>query len=269
MSVTSRSALTAEPLTRALVRPGGLWRDVRVVGETGSTNADLLAGGGPVTGSVLVAESQTSGRGRQGRAWTSPPGTGLTFSVLLRPGGVEPTRLSWLPLLTGAAVATAVTRICVLGVRLKWPNDLLVGSGDGEQRKLAGILTERSGDAVVVGVGLNVSATADQLPSSGATSLALEDSRWVSRQELLVATLREMETAYLAWQRAQGDPDACGSRQAYCHVSATLGRRVRIELPGGEEILGLARDVDPIGRLVVATDSGEQAVSAGDVVHVR
>lgn len=269
MSVTSPSALTADPLARALVRPGGLWRDVRVVAETGSTNADLLAGGGAVTGSVLVAESQTSGRGRQGRTWTSPPGTGLTFSVLLRPAGVDPARLPWLPLLAGTALATAVTRICVLGVRLKWPNDLLAFADDGESRKLAGVLTERSGDAVVVGVGLNVSTTADQLPSPAATSLALEDSRWVSRQELLVTALREFEAAYVPWQRAGGDSDVSGCRAAYRHLSATLGRRVRVELPGGHELRGTARDVDEQGRLVVATDNGEQAVSAGDVVHVR
>lgn len=269
MAVTSRSALTAEPLTRALVRPGGLWRDVRVVAETGSTNTDLLAGGGAPSGSVLVADAQTAGRGRQGRAWTSPPGAGLTFSLLVRPAAVDAGRLPWLPLVAGTAVATAVTRICVLGVRLKWPNDVLVVPGEGESRKLAGILTERSGDAVAVGVGLNVSTPAAELPSPAATSLALEDSRWVSRQELLVTILREFEAAYTAWQRAGGDADASGCRQAYRHLSATLQRQVRLELPEGGELRGLAHDVDEAGRLVVLTDSGERAVSAGDVVHVR
>lgn len=270
MSVPTRAPLTSDPLTRALVHPGGLWRGVRVVEETGSTNADLLAGGGAAHGSVLVAESQTAGRGRQGRGWTSPAGSGLTFSVLLRPAGVPTSRWPWLPLLAGTALATAVTRICAaLSVRLKWPNDLLVTRSDGEPRKIAGILTERSGDAVVIGVGVNVSATVQELPSPAATSLAVEDYRWVSRQELLITMLHELESGYLAWHRAQGDPDSSGARPAYRHMSATLGQQVRIELPDGGELYGLAHDLDDTGRLVVTGDFGEQAVSAGDVVHVR
>lgn len=269
MTVTSRPALSAEPLNRAVVRPGGLWRDVRVVAETGSTNADLLAGGGLPNGSVLVAEAQTAGRGRQGRSWTSTPGTGLTFSMLVRPDGVNAARWPWLPLLAGTALASAVTRICVLGVRLKWPNDLLAVTGEAEPRKLAGILSERSGDAVAIGIGLNVSASPSQLPGPEATSLALEDARWVSRQELLVTVLREFETCYTAWQRAGGDVDACGAREAYRHFSFTWGREVRVELPGETELRGLARRVDEAGRLVLDTESGERTVTAGDVVHVR
>lgn len=268
MTVTSSPALSAEPLTRAVVRPGGLWRDIRVVAETGSTNDDLLAGGGLPHGSVLVAESQTAGRGRQGRSWTSAPGAGLTFSMLVRPEGVTAGRWPWLPLLAGTALATAVTRICILGVRLKWPNDLLAVAGDAEPRKLAGILSERSGDAVAIGVGLNVSARASDLPSA-ATSLALEDARWVSRQELLVTVLREFEACYSAWERAGGDVDACGAREAYRHVSLTWGREVRVGLPGKRQLRGTAQGIDEAGRLVLDTESGEQAVTAGDVVHVR
>lgn len=269
MSSPQRSALLAEPLTRALVHRGGLWNDVRVVQETGSTNEDLLAGGGAPSGSVLVAEEQTAGRGRQGREWSSPPGSGLTFSVLLRPGEVEVSRWPFLPLLAGMALASAITRICALCVRLKWPNDLLVMAPEGEPRKLAGVLTERSGEAVVIGVGLNVSTTASELPYPAATSLAMENFRWVSRQELLIATLRELETTYLAWLRERGDPEASGARSAYRHMSATLGQQVRIQLPGGGELHGLARDVDGNGRLVLDTDADAELVSAGDVTHVR
>lgn len=269
MTVTSHPALPAEPLTRAVVRPGGLWRDVRVVGETGSTNADLLAGGGLPHGSVLVAEAQTAGRGRQGRTWVSAPGAGLTFSMLVRPAEVSASRWPWLPLLAGTALASAVTRICVLGVRLKWPNDLLAVPGDAQPRKLAGILSERSGDAVAIGIGLNVSARAADLPSPEATSLALEDARWVSRQELLVTVLREFESCYTAWERAGGDVDACGAREAYRHFSLTWGREVRVELPDEAELHGLARGVDDAGRLVIDTEFDERAVTAGDVVHLR
>ena len=105
-----RAPLDAARLRRELITPGGLWRDVRVLPQTGSTNADLLeqARAGAAEGLVLVAEEQTSGRGRLGRGWSAPPRTALTFSALLRPSAVPPTRLGWLPLLTGVAVASAV-----------------------------------------------------------------------------------------------------------------------------------------------------------------
>lgn len=260
--------LVAEPLSRALVRPGGLWSDVRVVAETGSTSSDLIAGGGGPHGSVLVAEVQTAGRGRRGRTWTSPPGTGLTFSVLLRPAAVNPARWPWLPLLAGTAVATTLIRICALGVQLKWPNDVLLVGG-GQARKVAGILSERSGDAVVVGIGVNVSTPLEDLPPPDGTSLAREGTPWVSRQELLVNVLRELETAYLAWERCGGDPDLCRARPTYRYLSTTLDSWVRVQLPGGTEMEGRGRDVDEAGRLVLDTDQGEQAVAAGDVEHLR
>ncbi len=116
----------------------GLWTSIRVVASTGSTNADLLARGGP-EGQVLVAEEQTAGRGRAGRTWVSQPGASLTFSVLLRPASVPPSARGWLPLLTGVAVAAGVRSAAGVAARLKWPNDVLVGD-----RKLAGILAEQS-----------------------------------------------------------------------------------------------------------------------------
>src|SRR5216683_4439189 len=124
-----RPPLDAAALNSSAVRPGGLWRAVQVTARTGSTNADLLerARDGASEGLVLAAEEQTSGRGRMGRAWVSPPGTALTFSVLLRPAGVPPARRGWLPLLAGVAVATAVRAVSGVGARLKWPNDVLVG----------------------------------------------------------------------------------------------------------------------------------------------
>lgn len=156
-----RRPLDVAELRGRLVTAGGLWRDVTVVPQTGSTNADLLAEAraGAAEGLVLVAEEQTAGRGRLGRSWSAPPGAGLIFSVLLRPAGVPPTRLGWLPLLTGVAVASAVRDQTGLPASLKWPNDVLVG-----ERKLAGILAEAHGDAVVVGVGLNITLTQAELP---------------------------------------------------------------------------------------------------------
>jgi BirA family transcriptional regulator, biotin operon repressor / biotin---[acetyl-CoA-carboxylase] ligase len=306
-----RPPLSEKALTRLLVRPGSLWREVRVVPETGSTNADLMArvGQGAPEGTVLVAEEQSAGRGRLGRGWSAPPRSGLMFSMVLRPSaaGLPVTRQAWLPLLTGVAVAAAIRKITargrnerfstladlgrhegageaggvgnVLDVRLKWPNDLLVG-----ERKLGGILAERAADGIVVGVGLNVSLHTDELPVPTATSLTIEQAAFTDREPLVRAILREFESWYRAWCAVAGDPEADvpggyplvsgipvsesiegGLRTAYRNLCATLGREVRAELPGDETIIGMATDIDGLGRLVV----GDQALSAGDVVHIR
>ena len=263
--MTGRAPLRADALRAAAVRPGSPWCDVDVVAETGSTNADLSARArdGARGGSVLVAEVQRAGRGRMGRAWAAPARSSLTFSMLLRPA-LDTARWSWLPLLTGVAVVEAVARRTEVYARLKWPNDLLVGN-----RKVAGILAERAGDAVVVGVGLNVTQTAAELPVDTATSLALEGADPPDRTALLIAVLHEVGDWYAAWRGAAGDPGRSGLREAYRRRCATLGRRVRVELPAGDVFSGDAEDVDEAGRLVVRTPDGERAVSAGDVVHVR
>ncbi|MEW2358573.1 biotin--[acetyl-CoA-carboxylase] ligase [Spirillospora sp. NPDC029432] len=277
-----RPPLHERALRRALVRDGGLWRDVGVVAETGSTNADLgeAAGRGAPEGTVLVTESQTAGRGRLGRRWSAPPRSGLMFSVLLRPE-VAADRLGWLPLLTGVAVATAVRRMTAwseagegflgeaadvaVDVRLKWPNDLLAG-----ERKLGGILAEKVADAVIVGCGLNVGLREEELPVPTATSLLIEGAPMSDRAPLLRAILREFETWYREWTALGGDPEASGLRTAYKDLCATLGRAVRVELPGGEPLRGTVGDIDGSGRLVVTGEDGAvRAVGAGDVVHVR
>src|SRR5262249_5320177 len=145
------------------------WARVEVVEEIASTNTDLLAASGAPDRSVLAAEHQTAGRGRFDRSWTSPPRAGLTFSVLLRPAVPAPL-WGWLPLLAGLALRGALPATAHVPTSLKWPNDLLA-TQDG--RKLAGILVQTSGDAVVVGMGVNVDTTADELPDGAATSLAL------------------------------------------------------------------------------------------------
>jgi BirA family transcriptional regulator, biotin operon repressor / biotin---[acetyl-CoA-carboxylase] ligase len=260
-----RRPLDAAELRRRVLAADGLWRDVRVVAQTGSSNADLLeeARSGAAEGLVLVAEEQTAGRGRLGRAWSAPPRAGLIFSVLLRPDGVPPARLGWLPLLTGVAVATAVRDQTGVPACLKWPNDVLVG-----ERKLAGILAEAHGDAVVVGVGLNVTLGQEELPVPTATSLLIEGAASTDRAALLAAILTALARRYQTW-RADPDLDRAELRAEYLRWCATIGREIRVELPGGAVLTGTAADVDEVGRLVVRTPENLVRVGAGDVVHVR
>lgn len=245
-----RPPLRARALQRALAPDG--WR-VEVLPSAPSTNA-VVSGralAGEPAGLVVVAEAQTAGRGRLDRAWTSPPRAGLTLSVLVRPD-LPPTRWPWLPLVTGLAVATALREQADVDAVLKWPNDVLV---DG--RKLCGVLAEVPvPDAAVLGIGLNVSTRADELPSAAATSLQLAGATTTDRDTLLRAVLR-----------ALGDvlADVAGARAAYRELCSTLGLRVRVELPGGRAVEGTAEAVDDDGRLVV----DGTAYGAGDVVHLR
>ncbi|MER6560720.1 biotin--[acetyl-CoA-carboxylase] ligase [Streptomyces sp. NPDC001027] len=268
-----RPPLNGAALRRALVREGGLWSSVDVVQRTGSTNSDLVTAareGRAREGAVLVAEEQTSGRGRLDRRWTAPPRSGLFFSVLLTPSEVPVARWGWLPLLTGVAVATGLSRAAGVDTALKWPNDLLVTVG-GEERKAGGILAERAGtDAVVVGVGLNVTLRAEELPVPQAGSLALAGAVTTDRDPLLRAVLRSLEEWYGRWRAAGGDPAASGLQETYAAGCATLGRTVRAELPGDRSLVGEAVAVDGDGRLVIATEEGvQEPVGAGDIVHLR
>jgi len=283
-----RAALDAEILRRAVVSPGGLWRAVEVLASTGSTNADLLAraAAGAPEGVVLAAEEQTAGRGRLGRSWVSPPRAALTFSVLVRPDTVPPARRGWLPLLAGVSVASAVRAVAGVDARLKWPNAVLAGPA-----KLAGILAEAAGDAVVVGIGLNVSTEPGELPPPGpapggplpATSLRVLAATGpaaagpvgsADRERLLTEILAAFEHWYQAWRQPGGDPDRCGLRAEYTRLCVTIGRQVRVELPGGQPLSGLAAGVDSDGRLLVrvspaGASGAEVRVAAGDVVHLR
>ena len=273
--------LDAARLNGALASRPAPWREVRVVEETGSTNADLLAEArsGAAEGLVLVAEAQTAGRGRMGRRWISPPRRALTFSVLLRPA-VPAGLLGWLPLLAGVAVASALERTAGVDARLKWPNDVLAGDA-----KIAGILAERWGSAVVVGTGINVLQQRGELPVPTATSLLTVQAGQARgaepaegpadgadmRERLLTAVLDELGGWYRAWldQPQPGDADGCGLRGEYLHRSATVGTPVTVMLPGGQNLAGTAAGIDTAGRLEIRTGTGLVQVSAGDVVHLR
>ena len=273
-AVADRAPLSAAALSAVLTGPGRLWRDVTVLAETGSTNSDLLAAAraGAAEGTVLAAEVQTAGRGRLDRRWICPPRAALSFSALLRPDGVPAVARGWIPLLAGVAVAAGLRAQAGLDARLKWPNDVLVGGA-----KIAGILAEQAGDAIVLGIGINVTTRRDELPVPHATSVVLAGAA-PDREQLLVAVLGELETWYRRWVAAVaaapgelGGPAGgpAGLRAEYLRLSATVGQQVRVSMPGGKLVTGRAGDVDATGRLVVGTASGPVAVSAGDVVHVR
>jgi BirA family biotin operon repressor/biotin-[acetyl-CoA-carboxylase] ligase len=266
-----RPPLDVAALRAALVAPAGDWASLHVVARTGSTNADLLvaARAGAADRSVLVAEQQDAGRGRHARTWTSPARAGLSMSVLLRTTGVPLSVLGWLPLLAGVAVADAVQRLAEVEVTLKWPNDVLI---DG--RKLGGILAEVAATtpepAIVVGLGLNVSLRAEELPVPTATSLLLAEAACTDRDPLLRAVLRELAAREARWRSAGGDPVRSGLVADYRARCSTLGRTVVVTLPEGRALNGEAVDVDDMGRLVVRDAEGVQhSVSAGDVTHVR
>jgi len=274
-----RPPLSSRGLTRALVTPGALWSRIDVLAETGSTNADVAeaALGGAPEGLVIVAEQQSAGRGRRERQWVSPPRAGLTLSILLRPGQrneekgwppVSAGAYGWLSLLAGVALVEAVRRVAEVDAWLKWPNDLLVGDA-----KCAGILAEVVGDAVVVGIGLNVTTRAEELPETAglpATSLRVAGSGSTDREPLLRALLRGLAGWYEGWREADGDAELSGLLAAYRRRCATVGRPVRVLLPGADSLVGEATAVDADGQLVIRTADGrEHRVSAGDVLHVR
>jgi BirA family biotin operon repressor/biotin-[acetyl-CoA-carboxylase] ligase len=281
-----RPPLDERRLRRALVAPHGPWSRLELRAETGSTNADVAeaARSGEPEGLVLVAERQTAGRGRRGRSWQSPARAGIATSVLLRPGAADPGRgwspappsgYGWLPLLAGVALVEAVARLAELEATLKWPNDLLL---DGA--KCAGILAEAvptarpdEPPAVVLGIGLNVTLRADELPAHPtglpATSLQLAGAVATDRDPLLRALLRALATWYARWRDAGGDAVASGLHDAYLAACGTLGRPVRVLLPGGDELTGTANGVDADGRLVLTGPGGERRIAAGDVLHLR
>jgi BirA family biotin operon repressor/biotin-[acetyl-CoA-carboxylase] ligase len=238
------------------------WR-VEVAAETPSTNAVAAerARAGEPEGLVVTTEHQTAGRGRLDRVWETPARSAVALSAVLRPD-VPGTRWPWLPLLAGVAVTEAL-RDLGYDAGVKWPNDVLIAD-----QKVCGILVERvetaSGPAAVVGIGLNTSMTADELPVPTATSLAVAGGAPVDRTAVLVAVLQRLVERYEAWL---ADPAELGA--AYPSLSVTLGRAVRVELPSGEVLAGTATAIDADGRLVVAHDGTRTTVGAGDVIHAR
>jgi len=233
--------------------------------EAASTQAiaKSLASLGAIEGTIVVAETQSEGRGRMGREWASPQG-GIYFSAVLRPQ-IQPTEALRLPLTAGVAVARAIRRNTDLNIRLKWPNDVMLNG-----KKTGGILTEMGAetdrlDWVVIGIGLNVNTACGALPAEVegiATSLAAELGESIPRVDLLRDILVELESLY---------NDLLGSgfesiRAEWKALSDTIGAHVAVTLPAGRAE-GLALDIDADGALLLRVEDGTiERVIAGMVI---
>jgi BirA family biotin operon repressor/biotin-[acetyl-CoA-carboxylase] ligase len=262
---------------------GTRFADVRVVPETGSTNADVLAlaRDGAPEGTVVVADHQTAGRGRLSRTWEAPPGSSLLLSVLTRPvtGPLElPVEaIHRVSTALGVAAAEALAAVAGVPARIKWPNDLVVdveGDDGTGTRKLSGILAETHLEggtvaALVVGIGINVNWP-EELPEAlagTATAANLVAGRFIDRDDLLVGLLER----FGHWYGRLGEPTGAAELLArYRSLSATLGRRVRVELPG-EVVEGDAFDLTADGHLLVIDECPDRPreITVGDVVHLR
>ena len=227
-----------------------------------STNdkAYELAESGAPEGTIVVAETQTRGKGRAGRKWVSPKGAGIYMSLILRPG-VEMSQIQAITLITALAVIKAVKAVCDLDAMMKWPNDVFL-----EGKKLCGILTEMKAqpdrvDFLVLGIGINVNTPSGKLPPEG-TSLKIAGARAVDRSRLMKAVLEDLEREYLRYKEEGFE----SLREECKRASTVLGGRVRIA-EHARSVEGTAVDIDEKGALIVRDDNGFlQRVFSGDVV---
>lgn len=234
--------------------------------QTGSTNRDLLAKAeGLPEFFVLATDYQTAGKGRMERSWEARPGSSVMASVLLRPTFIESSGIGWLSLMAALAISQAIAGLGQ-NSKIKWPNDVLI-----EDKKVSGILAEATGDlsCVVIGFGINVNQSAEDLPVETATSLLVETGATTNRDELLAVVIQNLKKSYLELNTAGGNAQVSGLREAILNISATVGQQVSVEFPDGKKAFGLAKDIDAAGRLVVETATETLTVSAADVLHLR
>jgi BirA family biotin operon repressor/biotin-[acetyl-CoA-carboxylase] ligase len=262
----SRSPLDPHRVRRLLADGGWSSAQPRLLASVGSTNAEVAALADEPEGTCVVGEEQTAGRGRHDRSWHSPVHAGLWMSVLIRPGDVDVARWGWLPLIAGLAARDAVRAAQAIPLDLKWPNDLVVAhaacGGARGTAKAGGILAEVIGpDAVVIGIGINVSLTTEELPTDAATSLLLEGGS-TDREALLTGILLGLRDRLAQWRA--DDPVLPRDYRAAC---VTIGRLVDVVLPGDERLHGVVTGIDDAGHLLVDTGGNVRTVTAGDVIH--
>jgi BirA family biotin operon repressor/biotin-[acetyl-CoA-carboxylase] ligase len=226
--------------------------ETRIEVESCASTQELLDASMP-EGAVAIADFQTAGRGRFGRAWEAPPGAALLMSVLLKPP--SDSVLPQLGLVAGAAVADAVEWLTGLSVQIKWPNDVML-----RRQKVAGILAEACDGAVVLGIGVNLNQTVAQLPERAGSLLTTTGREWL-RDDVLDAVLRSLEHRYGQWLDGGLDAvyDGLGPRDFL------RGRRVSVDGTSGT-----AEMIDRDGRLRIATGEGDSvAVESGEVSYER
>ena len=233
---------------------GRFGRPYMFVERTESTQ--LLLGDDAPEGAVVAADVQTAGRGRLGRTWAAPPGTSILCSIALRPPSGR--RIAELSLVGGMAAADAVERALGLSAQIKWPNDVMVN-----RFKVAGVLAEARGDLVVLGIGINVNQTRDELPPDAPTppaSLRTIDGVFRERAPILADLLADLEREYDAWRDAgiDGIYDALGARDFL------RGRRVSVDGTAGTAVA-----IDRLGRLEVDTGGERRVVESGEVRYER
>ncbi len=208
--------------------------------------------------SVVVTDDQRAGRGRHGRTWSTPAGSGLAISILVRDIAALGDDLTWLPLVAGTATREAIAaQLPTHDVSVKWPNDVLV-----DDRKICGVLVQQTGGSAIVGIGVNTAMA--EFPVPTATSFAAVGAHCDIDAFLgaLISNLREL-VMHLREQR---------SDVAIAHVTqalGTIGATVRAHLPSGDEIVGVARALGTNGALVIENEAGEHALTAADIVHLR
>jgi BirA family biotin operon repressor/biotin-[acetyl-CoA-carboxylase] ligase len=258
-------ALLADDLLARLGKTKVIGRDIRVFEQTTSTNdvIEKLARDGVKEGVVVFAESQTRGRGRLGRKWISPAHKGLWFSILLRPD-MRPQEATQLTVSSATALRRAIAGETGLKPEIKWPNDILLGG-----KKVAGILTELNAEVdrvrhIILGIGIDVNLDAGEFPADlkkSATSLKIETAETVSRAELAVAILRELDFDYA---RICAGKFAAVADEWELHC-ATIGKNVAVHI-GDRKIRGHAESLGDDGALLVRTEHGHlERITGGDV----
>lgn len=282
--------LRPDVLRRALMAPRGPIPRLEVVDEIPSTQSALVQAVREDPDewpdmSVIAASHQTQGRGRSGRDWVTPRGA-VTASIVLRPENIDVMRWSWIPLLAGLAAVRAVRKVAKLPeTGLKWPNDVVIDVPDasevpgwGTLRKLGGVLTEIVPDpaggrkplGAVVGFGINVAQTQNELPVEWAGSLASVGSPGVDPSVLLTSVLRSTTRRHVLWGEHEGAMHSTGLAALVRDACVTIGQEITVDLPGGEQLRGVADGLDMAGHLVVRTETGDiRTIFAGDVRNVR
>ena len=243
-----------------------LGQDIYYKEEIDSTNnqAKVLAREGAKEGHLIIAEHQSQGKGRLGRSWQSPAGTGIWMSLILRPH-ILPKYASQLTLIAGLSMCEVIQEITGLEAKIKWPNDIVVNG-----KKVCGILTEMSAEMesinyIILGIGVNVNMAyfPEELPY--ASSLAIEGKKEYSRKAIIKAFLEKFEIDYKAYKK---QPDLTSIMERYEKNCITLNRKVKL-LVSHEEVIAKATGISNEGELLVTLEDGTMKVVSSGEVSVR